>query len=98
VAIARAIAVKPDAVLFDEPTSALDPRMASEVLAVISDLARSGQTMVVVTHAMNFARNVAHTVYLMHQGQIAESGKADQFFETPREEVTREFLKEVGKN
>src|SRR3954468_21487108 len=92
VAIARALAMKPEAILFDEPTSALDPRMASEVLAVISDLAKSGQTMIVVTHAMNFARNVAHTVHVMHDGQVAESGPPQQVFEDPHQEVTRNFL------
>src|SRR5205823_4146570 len=81
VAIARALAVKPEAVLFDEPTSSLDPRMAAEVLGVISDLARSGQTMIVVTHAMSFARQVAHTVHVMHDGRIAESGPPDQVFD-----------------
>src|SRR5450432_2844685 len=74
VAIARALAMKPEAILFDEPTSALDPRMAAEVISVITDLARSGQTMIVVTHAMGFARNVAHTMHVMHAGQVAESG------------------------
>jgi ABC-type polar amino acid transport system ATPase subunit len=95
VAIARALAMKPEAILFDEPTSALDPRMAAEVLGVITDLARSGQTMVVVTHAMGFARHVAHTVHVMHAGRIAESGPPAQIFEGPREEVTRSFLAEV---
>jgi ABC-type polar amino acid transport system ATPase subunit len=95
VAIARALAMKPDAVLFDEPTSALDPRMAGEVLAVIADLARAGQTMVVVTHAMGFARGVATTVHVMHEGRIAESGPPGQIFEDPHQEVTRTFLAEV---
>ena len=92
VAIARALAVRPDAILFDEPTSALDPRMAAEVLGVITDLAKSGQTMVVVTHAMAFARKVAHTVHVMHDGQIAESGPPAKVFDDPQTEVTREFL------
>jgi ABC-type polar amino acid transport system ATPase subunit len=92
VAIARALAMKPEAILFDEPTSALDPRMASEVLSVITDLAKSGQTMIVVTHAMGFARNVAHTVHVMHDGRVAESGPPQRIFEDPREEVTRTFL------
>jgi ABC-type polar amino acid transport system ATPase subunit len=95
VAIARALAVHPEAILFDEPTSALDPRMAGEVLRVIADLARSGQTMVVVTHAMSFARRVAHTIHVMHEGRIAESGPAEQVFEAPHEDVTRAFLEEA---
>jgi len=95
VAIARALAMKPEAILFDEPTSALDPRMASEVLRVIADLAHSGQTMVVVTHAMEFARRVAHTVHLMHQGRVAESGPPAQIFEKPQQDVTRAFLEQV---
>jgi ABC-type polar amino acid transport system ATPase subunit len=95
VAIARALAMKPEAILFDEPTSALDPRMAAEVLRVIADLARSGQTMVVVTHAMGFARRVAHTVHVMHAGRIAESGSPQQVFDKPEHEVTRAFLAEV---
>lgn len=98
VAIARALAVEPEAILFDEPTSALDPRMAGEVLGVIGDLARSGQTMVVVTHAMHFARKVARTVYVMHEGLIAESGPAAQVFDQPRETVTREFLNQTRAN
>jgi ABC-type polar amino acid transport system ATPase subunit len=92
VAIARALAMKPQAILFDEPTSALDPRMAGEVLHVIADLAGEGQTMVVVTHAMSFARRVAHTVHVMHGGRIAESGPPEQIFGQPRQEVTRAFL------
>jgi ABC-type polar amino acid transport system ATPase subunit len=92
VAIARALAMNPAAILFDEPTSALDPRMAAEVLGVITDLAHSGQTMVVVTHAMGFARRVAHTVHVMHEGRVAESGPPAQIFDKPQQEVTREFL------
>ncbi len=96
VAIARALAMKPDAILFDEPTSALDPRMASEVLAVMTDLAQSGQTMIVVTHAMGFARQVARTVHVMHAGQVAEKGPPEQIFECPKQEVTRAFLCEAN--
>jgi len=95
VAIARALAMKPEAILFDEPTSSLDPRMAGEVLRVIADLAGSGQTMIVVTHAMSFARRVAHTVHVMHEGRIAESGPPEQIFAQPRQEVTRSFLAQV---
>jgi ABC-type polar amino acid transport system ATPase subunit len=96
VAIARALAVQPQAVLFDEPTSALDPRMAGEVLAVIADLARDGLTMIVVTHAMGFARQVAGTVHVMHAGRVAESGPPDQIFTAPATDVTRSFLAEFG--
>jgi ABC-type polar amino acid transport system ATPase subunit len=92
VAIARALAMKPEAILFDEPTSALDPRMAGEVLRVIADLAAEGQTMIVVTHAMSFARRVAHTVHVMHAGRVAESGPPEQIFEHPQQDVTRSFL------
>ncbi len=96
VAIARALAMKPEAILFDEPTSALDPRMSGEVLRVIAALAESGQTMVVVTHAMSFARRVAHTVHVMHEGRIAESGSPQQIFEQSRLEVTRSFLAQTS--
>jgi ABC-type polar amino acid transport system ATPase subunit len=98
VAIARALAMKPEAILFDEPTSALDPRMAAEVIAVIADLAESGQTMIVVTHAMGFARKVSHAVHVMHGGRIVESGTPTQIFEEPREEVTRSFLAQTKAN
>jgi ABC-type polar amino acid transport system ATPase subunit len=96
VAIARALAVNPEVILFDEPTSALDPRMAGEVLRVMEDLARAGQTMIVVTHAMNFARRAATTVHVMHEGTIAESGPPAQVFEAPQTEVTRHFLAEAA--
>jgi ABC-type polar amino acid transport system ATPase subunit len=92
VAIARALAMQPEAILFDEPTSALDPRMTAEVIAVMADLAASGQTMIVVTHALGFARSVAHTVHVMHEGRVAESGPPQQIFEQPQQEVTRTFL------
>jgi len=98
VAIARALAMQPEAILFDEPTSALDPRMAAEVISVITDLAKSGQTMIVVTHAMSFAHNVSHTVHVMHAGRIAESGPPAQIFENPREEITRTFLAQTRVN
>ncbi len=98
VAIARAMAVKPEAILFDEPTSALDPRMAAEVLAVIADLARQGQTMIVVTHAMQFARNVATTVHVMNAGRVVESGPPTQVFDAPKTDATRHFLAEVRSN
>jgi polar amino acid transport system ATP-binding protein len=92
VAIARALAMQPEAILFDEPTSALDPRMTAEVVSVVADLAKSGQTMIIVTHSLGFARNVAHTVHVMHAGRIAESGPPEQIFESPEQEVTRTFL------
>ena len=94
-AIARALAMHPEVILFDEPTSALDPRMTAEVLEVISDLARGGQTMMVVTHAMGFARQVAHMVHVFGQGQVIESGPPAQVFENPRCEATRHFLAEA---
>jgi ABC-type polar amino acid transport system ATPase subunit len=95
VAIARTLAMKPEAILFDEPTSALDPRMAAEVIRVITDLAESGQTMIVVTHAMNFAHNVSHTVHVMHAGRVAESGPPAQIFDRPQQEVSRAFLEQT---
>src|SRR5262249_33588788 len=94
VAIARALAMEPRAILFDEPTSALDPRMSAEVLAVMTDLARDGLTMLVVTHAMRFARQVAHTVHVFSDGRVVETGPPGQIFEDPREEATRRLLDE----
>jgi polar amino acid transport system ATP-binding protein len=93
VAIARALAMNPEVVLFDEPTSALDPRMTGEVLSVMSDLAADGLTMVVVTHAMAFARRAANVVHVFHAGRVLESGPPAQVFDDPREPITREFLK-----
>jgi len=95
VAIARALAMNPEAILFDEPTSALDPRMTAEVIGVMSELAKDGQTMIVVTHGLGFARNVADTVHVMHEGRIAESGPPEQIFEAPTQQVTRDFLTEA---
>jgi polar amino acid transport system ATP-binding protein len=93
VAIARALAMEPGAMLFDEPTSALDPRMTAEVLAVLADLASSGQTMVVVTHAMHFARRAAHRVHVFRDGLVLESGPPAQIFENPTQPATAEFLR-----
>ncbi|NLQ67605.1 amino acid ABC transporter ATP-binding protein [Streptococcus mutans] len=92
VAIARALSVNPEAILFDEPTSALDPEMVGEVLKTIKVLAKSGLTMLIVTHEMDFARDVSDRVIFMDQGVIAESGKPKQIFENPQEERTKVFL------
>jgi glutamate/aspartate transport system ATP-binding protein len=95
VAIARALAMDPVCMLFDEPTSALDPEMIGEVLAVMQDLAREGMTMIVVTHEMGFARNVAHRVVFMDQGRIVEDAAKEEFFATPRSERARLFLSRI---
>jgi polar amino acid transport system ATP-binding protein len=95
VAIARALAMEPKAMLFDEPTSALDPRMTAEVLAVMSDLAGDGLTMVVVTHAMHFARRISHVVHVFGEGRVVESGPPEQIFESPSHEATRALLSQV---
>jgi polar amino acid transport system ATP-binding protein len=95
VAIARALAMKPMLMLFDEPTSALDPELVGEVLAVMKELARSGMTMMVVTHELGFAREVADTVVYMDQGVIVESGPASEVLGAPRELRTRSFLSAV---
>jgi polar amino acid transport system ATP-binding protein len=96
VAIARALAMRPKAILFDEPTSALDPRMTAEVLSVLADLAAEGLTMIVVTHAMSFARRAAHSLHVFHQGQVVESGPPAQLFDSPRHPAAVEFFREVG--
>ena len=95
VAIARALAMNPDVMLFDEPTSALDPEMVGEVLSVMKELAEGGMTMVVVTHEMGFARDVADRVLLMADGVIAEQGTPEQIFEHPQVKRTRDFLAAV---
>lgn len=95
VAIARALSMEPEVMLFDEPTSALDPEMVGEVLAVMKDLAKSGLTMLVVTHEMAFAREVSSRVVFMDKGVIAEEGKPEDIFNNPKEERTKEFLKRV---
>jgi general L-amino acid transport system ATP-binding protein len=95
VAIARALAMKPKVMLFDEPTSALDPEMIGEVLDTMKDLARSGMTMIVVTHEMGFAREVADRVVFMADGQIVEVGTPEHFFENPGEDRTKLFLSQI---
>ncbi|MDR1100680.1 MAG: amino acid ABC transporter ATP-binding protein [Treponema sp.] len=96
VAIARSLAMGPDVMLFDEPTSALDPEMIGEVLQVIRELAGTGMTMIIVTHEMNFARDIAGTVLFMEGGIIREQGSPAQLFRNPREERTRRFLNLVA--
>ncbi|WP_394789656.1 amino acid ABC transporter ATP-binding protein [Rhodoferax sp.] len=95
VAIARALAMEPKVLLFDEPTSALDPEMVGEVLDVMQNLARTGVTMVVVTHEMGFARRVADRVIFMEAGRVIEQAPPEQFFSAPREERTQAFLKAI---
>jgi general L-amino acid transport system ATP-binding protein len=95
VAIARALAMQPKIMLFDEPTSALDPEMIKEVLDVMVELAKSGMTMLVVTHEMGFARAVAHTMYFFDQGLIVESGSPQQIFSNPQEDRTKLFLSQI---
>ena len=95
VAIARSLCMNPDIMLFDEPTSALDPELTAEVLRVIKDLAAQNMTMVIVTHAMQFARDVADRVVFMDGGRIVEEGPAEQVIDHPREQRTREFLSRI---
>ena len=95
IAIARALAMEPDIMLFDEPTSALDPEMVGEVLEVIKQLAREGMTMVVVTHEMGFAREVATRVIFMDEGVVVEESRPSELFENPKEERTKSFLSKV---
>lgn len=98
VAIARALSMNPDVLLFDEPTSALDPEMVGEVLKTMKELADSGLTMVIVTHEMDFAREVSDRVIFMDQGVVAETGTPDQLFVHPKEERTKTFLTRFLKN
>ena len=95
VAIARALAMNPDIMLFDEPTSALDPEMVGDVLAVMKDLAKQGMTMVVVTHEMGFAKEVADRVVFVDDGQILEEGTPEQIFEHPQNERLQDFLNKI---
>jgi general L-amino acid transport system ATP-binding protein len=95
VAIARALAMNPKIMLFDEPTSALDPEMIKEVLDVMKELARSGMTMIVVTHEMGFAREVADRVVFMESGRVVESGTPNNFFDNPQHERTKLFLSQI---
>ena len=95
IAIVRSLAMHPDVMLFDEPTSALDPEMVGEVLEVMKDLAREGMTMVVVTHEMGFAREVADRVLFMNEGYIEEEGKPDQLFQNPKSERLKQFFKSI---
>jgi general L-amino acid transport system ATP-binding protein len=95
VAIARSLCMEPRILLFDEPTSALDPEMVGEVLEVMRDLAADGMTMVVVTHEMGFAREVAHRVVLMSEGQIVEEAAPEAFFSNPQHERSRQFLAQI---
>jgi len=97
VAIARALSMEPDVMLFDEPTSALDPEMVGEVLKVMRDLAESGLTMLIVTHEMEFAKEVSDRIVFMDKGVIAEEGSPEQIFQRPTQERTKEFLKRALK-
>ncbi|HEV8530707.1 MAG TPA: amino acid ABC transporter ATP-binding protein [Methylomirabilota bacterium] len=95
VAIARALAMQPRIMLFDEPTSALDPEMINEVLDVMTDLAKEGMTMMVVTHEMGFAKRVAHRVIFMDEGQIVEAATPQEFFSAPKSDRARDFLSKI---
>ena len=95
VAIARTLAMDPDVILLDEPTSALDPTMVGEVQAVIRDLAKTGRTMLIVTHEMNFARAISNRVFYMDQGGICEDGTPEQIFDHPEKELTRRFIQKL---
>jgi general L-amino acid transport system ATP-binding protein len=94
-AIARALAMQPKIMLFDEPTSALDPEMIKEVLDVMKSLAKSGMTMLIVTHEINFAREVADRVVLFDNGEIVEMAPPNEFFDNPKHERTKQFLSQV---
>lgn len=96
VAIARTLAMNPDVILFDEPTSALDPELVQEVLKVIQDLAKEGMTMIIVTHEMDFARNVSDNILFFHQGIIEESGAPEEIFNNPKSERFRQFINHLN--
>ncbi|TMQ00689.1 MAG: amino acid ABC transporter ATP-binding protein, partial [Verrucomicrobia bacterium] len=96
VAIARALAMEPQVMLFDEPTSALDPELREEVLRVMRQLAEEGLTMIVVTHEMQFARDIADRILFFDDGLVVESGPPDRIFSNPQHERTREFLSKVA--
>ena len=98
VAIARALAMHPKAMLFDEPTSALDPEMIGEVLGTMTELAKDGMTMLVVTHEMNFAKRVADRIIFMDHGQIIEENTPEEFFDNPRTERAKDFLSSIRKD
>ncbi len=95
VAIARALAMSPDVLLFDEPTSALDPEMVGEVLSVMKELAEAGMTMIVVTHEMGFAKEVADSVWFMADGGIQEIASPNDFFSAPKTERAKDFLEKI---
>ena len=95
IAIARALAMNPDVILFDEPTSALDPEMVGEVLDLMKDLAKEGMTMIVVTHEMGFAKEVANKVLFIDEGQILETGTPEEFFGNPKNPRLKDFLSKV---
>ena len=97
IAIARAMAMNPDVILFDEPTSALDPELVGEVLNVIRKVADEGMTILIVTHEMNFAREVADRVLFMENGVIVEDAPPEEFFEHPKNERIRQFIRKVEK-
>ena len=97
VAIARALAMNPEIMLFDEPTSALDPEMVGEVLDVMRDLSESGMTMIIVTHEMGFARDVASRVLFMDQGVVMEDGTPEEVFDHPQCDRTKDFLRWIAK-
>jgi len=95
VAIARSLAMEPDYMMFDEPTSALDPEMINEVLEVMVDLSKEGMTMLVITHEMGFAREVADEIIFMDEGKIVERGSDEEFFTNPKNERTKAFLSQI---
>lgn len=96
-AIARALATDPEIILFDEPTSALDPELIGGILAIIQGLAKHDMTMLIVTHEMNFARNVSNKIVFMEDGEIVEASSTEEFFNNPKSERAREFIAKIGK-